>query len=75
MRDIRACLFALVEPMGGDAVIGHIFHFVRANLDLDRYAVHSLQHGMQRLIPVGFWDGNVIFEFTRYWFVKAVHHP
>ena len=42
MRDIRARLFALVEPMGGDAVIGHIFHFVRANLDLDRYAVHSL---------------------------------
>ena len=44
--DTRPCFLALVEPMGGDTVVGHIFHFVGSDLDFNGHTVHALQHGV-----------------------------
>ncbi|MNP16734.1 hypothetical protein D3C76_1091410 [compost metagenome] len=58
-----------VQPMGGDAVVGHLFHFTGADLDLDRNTVHAEQRGVQRLVAVGLGDRDVILEAPRQWFV------
>ncbi|MNR16705.1 hypothetical protein D3C85_1333240 [compost metagenome] len=59
----------LVQPMGGDAVVGHLFHFTGADLDLDRNTVHAEQRGVQRLIAVGLGDRDVILEAPRQRFI------
>ncbi|RMO04789.1 hypothetical protein ALQ48_06206 [Pseudomonas coronafaciens pv. zizaniae] len=51
-----------VQPVRGDPVIGHLFHFTSADLDFDRHAMHAEQRGMQRLIAVGLGDRDVILE-------------
>jgi hypothetical protein len=63
----------LVQPMGGDAVVGHLFHFAGADLDLDRHAVHAEQRGVQRLIAVGLGDRDVILEAPRQRLVQIMH--
>ncbi|MNX50122.1 hypothetical protein D3C86_807400 [compost metagenome] len=62
-----------VQPMGGDAVVGHLFHFTGADLDLDRNTVHAEQRGVQRLIAVGLGDRDVILEAPRQRFVQIMH--
>src|SRR5450830_568185 len=63
----------LVQPVGGDAVVGHLFHFAGANLDLDRYAVHAEQCGMQRLVAVGLGDRDVVLEAAGQRFVQIMY--
>src|SRR5450830_2105969 len=63
----------LVQPVGGDAVVGHLFHFAGANLDLDRYAVHAEQCGMQRLVAVGFGNCDVVLEAAGQGFVQIMY--
>ncbi len=52
----------LVQPVGGDAVVGHRFHFLGADLNLQRNAGVRLQRGVQRLIAVGLGNRHVILE-------------
>ena len=59
--------------MGGDAVVGHFFHFTGADLNLDRNTVHAEQGGVQRLIAVGLGDRNVILEAPRQRFVQIMY--
>ena len=64
--------------MGGDAVVGHLFHVAGADLDLDRHAVHAHQHRVQGLVAVGLGDGDVVLELARHRFVQVVdaaQHP
>ena len=63
----------LVQPVGSDAVVGHFFHFTGTDLDLDRYAMHAKQRGMQRLIAVGFGNGDVVLEPARQGFVQIMY--
>ncbi len=48
-------------------------HRFGADLDLDRHAVRTEQSGVQRLVPVHPWDGNVILEAPGHRFIDAVH--
>ncbi|MNK89302.1 hypothetical protein D3C87_1093090 [compost metagenome] len=63
----------LVQPMGGDAVVGHLFHFTGADLDLDRNTVHAEQRGVQRLIAVGLGDRDVILEASWQRFIQVMY--
>src|SRR5450830_1199338 len=62
-----------VQPVGGDPVVGHFFHFPRADLDLDRHPVHTEQRGMQRLIAVGLGNGDVVLEAAWQGFVQIMY--
>src|SRR3990167_5314551 len=63
----------LVQPVGGDAVVGHLFHFAGADLDLDRHAVHAKQGGMQRLVAVGLGNCDVVLEAAWQGFVQIMY--
>ncbi|KPW26109.1 Uncharacterized protein ALO83_04869 [Pseudomonas cannabina pv. alisalensis] len=63
----------LVQPVRGNPVIGHLFHFTGANLDFNRHAVHAEQRGMQRLVAVGLWNRDVILEAAGQWLVQIVY--
>ena len=63
----------LVQPVGGDAVVGHLFHFAGADLDLDRHPVHAEQRGMQRLVAVGLGNGDVVLEAPGQRLVQVVY--
>ena len=49
--------------MRGHAVFGMFVHRLRANLHLDRAAIHITHHRVQRLVTIGFGLGNVVVEF------------
>lgn len=63
----------LVQPVRGDAVVGHGLHFPGADLDLDGYPVHAHQHRVQGLVAIGLGNGDVVLEFTGYRLVEAVN--
>ena len=63
----------LVQPVGGNTVVGHFFHFTGTDLNFDRYAMHAKQRGMQRLVAVGLWNGDVVFEAARQGFVQIMY--
>ncbi len=62
-----------VEPMGSNAVVGHLFHFAGADLDLDRHPMHAEQRGVQRLVAVGLGDRDVILEAAWQRFVQIMY--
>ena len=72
--DTCPCFLAFVEPMSGDAVVGHIFHFVGSDLDFNGHAVHAFQHGVQRLVAVCLGNGDVVLKLTGHGLIEAVHH-
>ena len=62
-----------IQPMGGDAIIGHILHFPSSYLYFYGHSMHALEDGMKRLVAVGFGDGNIVSELPGHRFVEAVH--
>src|SRR5690606_1364867 len=61
----------LVQEVGGDTVVSHLVHLAGADLNFDGYPVHPHQHRVQRLVAVGFGDGDVILELTGNRFVEV----
>ena len=53
---------ALVQPVGGDAVLGLLVHLNRAQLDLDGTGLRAHDRGVQRLVAVGLGRGDVVLE-------------
>ena len=51
-----------VFPVGGDAFLRHLMHFLGADLDFKRRAVFGDHRGMQRLVKVGTRHGNEILD-------------
>ena len=62
----------LVQPVCGDAVVGHLLHVAGADLDFDGHAVHAHQHGVQGLVAVGLGNGDVVLELPGHRLVQAV---
>ena len=59
------------------AAFGHGVHLPSTNLYLDRHGMHGThadQRRVQRLIAVGLWDGNVVFEAAGHGLVDVVYH-
>ncbi len=64
-----------IGPVCGYTHLRHLVHVFCANLHFNRYAVWPDHRGVQRLIAVRFWNGDVIFHTTRTRFIQAVHLP
>ena len=64
-----------IGPVRGNTHLCHLVHVFGANLHLNRHAVRPDHRGVQRLIAVRFWNGDVIFHPPRTRLVEAVHLP
>ena len=53
---------ALVEPVGGDAVLGLLVHLEGADLDLDGARLGAHHGGVEALVAVGLGRGDVVLE-------------
>ena len=51
--------------MRRDAIFGVLVHFTRADLHFERFAVIINDRGVQRLVQIIFWRGDVIVKFVR----------
>ena len=71
----RTVIFAalFIRPMCCHAHFCHLIHFFRANLHFNRHTMWTDHRRMQRLIAIGFWHGNIIFNPPWARFIKAVH--
>src|SRR2546430_8733852 len=63
---VDGAVLPLVAPVGRDAVLCDAVHLARADLDLDPLAVRADDRGVQRLIAVGFRQGDVVLEAPRH---------
>ena len=64
-----------ISPVRRDTHFRHLIHVFGTNLHLNRNAVRANHGGVQRLISVRFWNGDVIFDAPRTWLVQAMHLP
>ena len=63
-----------VQPMGGDAGLCHMIHFVGPDLHFEGHAKGSKQDRVQGLVAVGLGYRDVILEGPRHRFVQTVDH-
>ena len=68
---LAAVLF--ISPVRRHPHFRHLVHVFGTNLYLNRDAVRADHRGVQRLIAVRLWNGNVVFDATRTRLVKAMH--
>ena len=68
----QGCAGRLVEPVGRHPGLGNLVHVLGADLDFHRGTKRAEESGVQGLIAIGFWNGDVVFEFSGNWFVKRV---
>ena len=75
-RCLRTAVFlaGLVLPVGGHATLRDSVHFCRPDLYLNALAERAEKQGVQRLVSVGFGDGDVILELARYRLVGVMNH-
>ena len=77
-RDRSAVLrgggLVLVQPVGGDAVLGRLVHLVRAHLDLERLALRPDHGRVQGLVHVELGHGHVVLEPPRHRLPQRVDH-
>ena len=64
-----------ISPVRRDTHFRHLIHVFGTNLHLNRNAVRANHRGVQRLVSVRFWNGDVIFDAPRTRLVQAMHLP
>ena len=64
----------LVHPVRGNALLGHVVHHLRADLELDSRAHRVDQGGVQRLVAVRLGDGDVVLEAPWQRLVELMQH-
>ena len=62
-----------ISPVRGNTHLRHLIHIFGTDLDLNRHAVRANHRGVQRLIAVRFWNGDIVFHAARTRLVQAVH--
>ncbi len=62
-----------VEPVRGNSVIGHGFHFTGADLHLDGHAALAKQRGVQTLVTIRLGNRDVVFKAPRYRLIEVMH--
>jgi hypothetical protein len=55
-----------IFPMSGNAVLGDTMHLLRADLEFDMLPLRAHHRRMQRLIKIGLWNRDVVFEAPRH---------
>ena len=63
----------VVKAARGNTHLRHLIHIFGTDLDLNRHAVRANHRGVQRLIAVRFWNGDIVFHAARTRLVQAVH--
>ena len=56
----------LIFPVGGDPFLGHLVHFLGADLHFESVAFFGDDGGMQRLVEVVARDGDEVFDPSRH---------
>ena len=62
-----------VEPVGSNTVFGDLVHLKGTNLDLKAFAARSDDGGVQGLVKVWLWHGDVVFDAAWHWFPQGMH--
>ena len=75
LRAVGGIGIGLVGPVRGDAAIGDRIHVFGADLDLDRRSKRAEQHGVQRLVTVGFRNRDEIAETPVHRLEQRMHGP
>ena len=70
----RAVVVLLVEPVRGDAFLGHGVHGLGADLELHGGAERADERGVQRLVAVRFRDRDVVLEAAGHRLVELMQH-
>ena len=73
MAAVGGLVITFVQPVCGNALVGHVFHFPGSDLDLYGHPVHSHEHRMQGLVAVGLGNGDIVLELPWDGFVKTVN--
>ena len=73
LRAVGRRRIALVGPVRGDAAISHRIHVLGADLDLDRLAERTEQHGVQRLVTVRLGYRDEVAKTAVQWLVERMH--
>ncbi len=51
----------IIKEASGKPTLGVFVHFSSADLEFDDFFVWSDDGGVERLVTVLFWDGNIVF--------------
>ena len=73
MAAVGGLAVTLVQPVRGDAVVGHGLHFPGAYLDFDGHPVHAHQHRVQGLVAIGLGDGDIVLELAGHRLIETVY--
>ena len=73
-RGLAGLVARLVQPVRGDALLGHRVHRLGAHLELHRRAQRADQRRVQRLVAVGLGDRDVVLEAPGHRLVELVQH-
>ena len=65
----------LVQPVGSHPRLSDDVHGFGAQLKFDVHPRWANQRGVQRLVAIGFGNGNMVFEAARHGLVQLVQHP
>ena len=68
-------LALLVGPVGGDPVFGDLVHLVGPDLDFQRPALRPNHGGVQGLVAVSLWHGDVVLKPARHRGPGSVDRP
>ena len=63
----------LIEPVGGNAVLGLLMHLVGSNLNLERAGRGADNRRMERLVVVDLGHGDIVFEATGHGVPQRMH--
>ena len=65
LRRRRSARF-LIQPVGGNAVLGLLMHLIGSNLNLERTGCGADNRRMERLVVIDLRHGDIVFKATRH---------
>ena len=63
----------LIEPVGGNAVLGLLMHLIGSNLNLERAGRGADNRRMERLVVIDLGHGDIVFKATRHGVPQRMH--
>ena len=63
----------LIEPVGGNAVLGLLMHLIGSNLNLERAGCGADNRRMERLVVIDLGHGDIVFKATRHGVPQRMH--
>ena len=63
----------LIQPVGSDAVLGLLVHFVGSNLNLERTGRGADNRRVKRLVVIDLGHGDIVFKTTGHGMPQGMH--